>query len=175
MCGLSRVVQLLTLIQDAAMEVMSTKSAEYYRGGALDGISKDDNKSSFKRCRIVPRVMRDVSYIAPQTTLFGLPSALPVYISPASNAILGHPDGELNLTRAVSVQSNNADDKAAKTGIIQGISYVASYPLADILDAKAVEDEREGSPLGMIYQVYVRPDREKTAANIRMAIEGGCR
>lgn len=143
---------------------MSEKSAEYYRGGALDGISKDDNKSSFKKCRLVPRVMRDVSTIVPQTTLFGLPSALPVYISPASNAVLGHPDGELNLTRA-----------AAKTGIVQGVSYVASYPLVDILDAKAEQDEREGEPMGMVYQVYVRPDRVKTAEMIRTAIDGGCR
>ena len=91
---------------------MSEKSAEYYRGGALDGISKDDNKSSFKKCRLVPRVLRDVSTIAPQTTLFGLPSALPVYISPASNAVLGHPDGELNLTRAAA---KTASSKASRT------------------------------------------------------------
>jgi len=93
--------------QEAATTVMNPQSAEYYRGGALDGISKDDNKNSFKRCRIVPRVMRDVSTVAPQTTIFGLPSALPLYISPASNAILGHPDGELNLTRAVSLEHSS--------------------------------------------------------------------
>lgn len=81
---------------------MSRKAGEYYHGGALDGISKDDNKSSFRRCRIVPRVMRDVSTVAPQTSIFGIPSALPIYISPASNALLGHPEGELNLTRGVS-------------------------------------------------------------------------
>lgn len=71
--------------------------------------------------------------------------------------------------------AHEAHDKAAQTGIVQGISYVASYPLRDILDAKAEEDEREGYPMGMVYQVYVRPDRQKTATNIRMAIDGGCR
>jgi L-lactate dehydrogenase (cytochrome) len=47
-------------------------------------------------------VMRDVSAVSPQTTIFGVPSALPIYVSPASNALLGHPDGELNITRGVS-------------------------------------------------------------------------
>jgi len=46
--------------------------------------------------------MRDVSSIRPQTTIFGVESALPIYVSPASNALLGHPDGELNITRGVS-------------------------------------------------------------------------
>jgi isopentenyl diphosphate isomerase/L-lactate dehydrogenase-like FMN-dependent dehydrogenase len=46
--------------------------------------------------------MRDVSSIRPQTTIFGCESALPIYVSPASNALLGHPDGELNITRGVS-------------------------------------------------------------------------
>jgi L-lactate dehydrogenase (cytochrome) len=82
---------------------MVGKKGEYYHGGALDGISNAENKSSFRRCRLIPRVMRDVSVIAPQTTIFGVPSALPIYISPASNALLGHPEGELNLTRGVSL------------------------------------------------------------------------
>lgn len=87
--------------------MMTRKAGEYYHGGALDGISRDENRNSFKRCRIIPRVMRDVSTVAPQTTIFGVPSALPIYISPASNALLGHPDGELNLTRGVSLLSWN--------------------------------------------------------------------
>lgn len=83
---------------------MHPKNQEYYAGGALDGISRDDNLASFRKCRIVPRVLRDVSSVSPQTTIFGVESALPVYMSPASNALLGHPEGELNLTRAVSVK-----------------------------------------------------------------------
>lgn len=90
------------IVQDVAGEIMSKKAGEYYHGGSLDGISRDSNRSSFRRCRLIPRVMRDVSTVAPQTTIFGVPSALPIYISPASNALLGHPDGELNLTRGVS-------------------------------------------------------------------------
>jgi L-lactate dehydrogenase (cytochrome) len=81
---------------------MSKQGAAYYHTGALDGVSMKANKEAYDKCRIVPRVMRNVTSIRPQTSIFGLPSALPIYISPASNAVLGHPDGELNITRGVS-------------------------------------------------------------------------
>lgn len=56
-------------------------------------------------------------------------------------AKLGHPDGELNLTRA-----------AGDAGIIQGISANASVSLDELLDAR-----KEGQPI--IYQLYVNKDR----------------
>jgi L-lactate dehydrogenase (cytochrome) len=51
---------------------------------------------------------------------------------------------------------------------------VASYPLSDILAEKQSLDEEMGEKMGMVYQVYVRPDRVKTAAMVREAIDGGC-
>ena len=69
--------------------------------------------------------MRDVFSVTPQTKIFGIPSALPIYVSPSSNALLGHPLGEINITRG-----------AARTGIVQGISAAASIPLVEILDEK---------------------------------------
>jgi isopentenyl diphosphate isomerase/L-lactate dehydrogenase-like FMN-dependent dehydrogenase len=109
--------------------VLSVKARAYYNGGSDDQHSQcdldlrafckrltvisftalRDNASTFKKCRFIPRVMIDVSKIAPQTTLFGSESPLPIYISPASNALLGHPDGELTLVRGASA-----------TGVVQG-------------------------------------------------------
>jgi L-lactate dehydrogenase (cytochrome) len=65
--------------------------------------------------------------------------------------------------------------QAAKTGIVQGISYVASYPLEDILAEKAEQEEQLGETMGMVYQVYLRKDRTKNAEMIQRAVEGGCR
>ena len=42
--------------------------------------------------------------------MFGLPSSLPIFIAPAALARLGHPDGEMNLTRAAGAE-----------GILQGV------------------------------------------------------
>ena len=51
-----------------------------------------------------------ISQVSTSTTLLGMPSSLPIYVSPAALARLGHPDGEMNLVRA-----------AGAAGILQGV------------------------------------------------------
>ncbi len=58
-----------------------------------------------------PRILRDVTSVDWSTTILGQKSSLPVYISATALGKLGHPDGELNLTRA-----------AGKHGVIQMVS-----------------------------------------------------
>lgn len=88
--------------QAAAESFLPKRAAIYYASASLDEFTKQDNRDAFRKCRLLPRVLRNVRAVAPQTTIFGIPSALPVYISPSSNALLGHPDGELNMVRGVS-------------------------------------------------------------------------
>lgn len=61
-------------------------------------------------CRIWfrPRVLRDVVQVDYSTKILGQKSSMPVYITATALGKLGHPDGELNLTRA-----------AGKFGVIQ--------------------------------------------------------
>jgi L-lactate dehydrogenase (cytochrome) len=47
--------------------------------------------------------------------------------------------------------------------------------LCDILAEKEEMDEQLGDKMGMVFQVYVRKDREKNKEVIRQAIDGGCR
>jgi L-lactate dehydrogenase (cytochrome) len=76
---------------------------DYYGAASLDNITLAENRSSFRKCRLLPRILKDVSTIKPQARIFGVESALPIYVSPASNALLGHPEGEMNITRGVSL------------------------------------------------------------------------
>lgn len=76
------------------------------------------NRTSFSRVWFRPRVLRGVSGkpgIDTSTTLLEdsarIESSLPIYISPAAMAKLGHPEGEVNLTKA-----------ARSAGIVQGVS-----------------------------------------------------
>lgn len=48
--------------------------------------------------------------------MLGMPVALPIYVSPAAMAKLGHPLGEVNITRA-----------AGKAGIIQGVRLPSAF------------------------------------------------
>jgi L-lactate dehydrogenase (cytochrome) len=68
---------------------------------------------------------------------------------------------------------SHPDAQASATGIVQGISAVASYSLADILNEKDQMDEASGRKMGMVYQVYFQRDRSKTEAQVRQAVEGG--
>jgi isopentenyl diphosphate isomerase/L-lactate dehydrogenase-like FMN-dependent dehydrogenase len=55
----------------------------------------------------------------------GVDSQLPIFISPAAMAKLGHPLGEVNLTKG-----------AGECGIVQGISINASCSLDEIMEAR---------------------------------------
>ncbi|OCF60834.1 hypothetical protein L486_00474 [Kwoniella mangroviensis CBS 10435] len=149
-------------LQDAAESFLSPRVINYYGASSLDGYSTAENRTAFRKCRLIPRVMRDVTTVRPQTTIFGVPSALPIYISPASNALLGHPEGELNIVRG-----------ASKTGIVQGVSAAASFPLDEILQEKAKMDQDTGTKMGMVYQVYLSRDRRKNVEQLKEVVDGG--
>jgi L-lactate dehydrogenase (cytochrome) len=55
--------------------------------------------------------LRDAREKDPSSTMLGHYVTLPVYIAPAAMAKLGHPLGEVNLTRG-----------AGECGIVQGVS-----------------------------------------------------
>ena len=51
---------------------------------------------------------------------------------------------------------------------------MSSYPLTDILAEKEQVEEEIGERMGMVFQVYVRANREKTAGLVQEALDGGC-
>jgi L-lactate dehydrogenase (cytochrome) len=70
-------------------------------------------------------------------------------------AKLGHPDGELNLTRA-----------AGKAGIVHGISANSSVSLEELLDAR-----QQHQPV--FYQMYVNKDRSASERILEKIQEKG--
>lgn len=46
-----------------------------------------------------PRVMRNVAEVKTRTSILGIPSSAPFFVSPAAMDRLAHPDGELALAR----------------------------------------------------------------------------
>lgn len=55
--------------------------------------AKAGNARAFSRFYFQPRVMRQVSKCDPSTTLLGFRTSIPVFVSAAALAKLGHPDG----------------------------------------------------------------------------------
>ncbi|KAG8813746.1 hypothetical protein FRC18_002310 [Serendipita sp. 400] len=107
-----------------AKETLPAKAWAYYSSAADDEITNRENHLAYQRIWFRPRVMRDVSKVDWSTTILGHKSSMPVYITATALGKLGHPEGEVLLTRA-----------AAKHGIIQMIPTLASCSFDEIVDA----------------------------------------
>ncbi|EPQ31973.1 uncharacterized protein PFL1_00171 [Pseudozyma flocculosa PF-1] len=148
--------------EKVARSILSDQAWAYYSSAGDDEITMAQNRAAFNRVWFRPRILRKIGSVDSSATLIktsdsaGFSSSLPVYISPAAMAKLGHPDGELNLTRG-----------AGKAGIIQGISANASVGLDEMLDAR-----REGQPT--IYQLYVNKDRSASERILKKVESKGC-
>jgi L-lactate dehydrogenase (cytochrome) len=110
----------------AAEPLLSKVAWAYYASAGDDEISelrrvgprlmvtaKNANADAYQRVLFRPRVLRKVGEADARTDLVGCPTSIPVFIAPAAMAKLGHPLGEINLTRG-----------AGSTGVIQAVSSV---------------------------------------------------
>ncbi|MGJ3558292.1 alpha-hydroxy-acid oxidizing protein [Streptomyces sp. INA 01156] len=121
--------------------------------GSERGRTLDDNTGAFAELGFAPRVVghhaeRDLS-----TTVLGVPSALPVVISPTGVQAV-HPDGEVAVARA-----------AANRGVIMGLSSFASKP---------VEEVAEAHP-NVFYQMYWTGTREAMVQRMERARSVGAK
>ncbi|KAJ7619164.1 FMN-dependent dehydrogenase-domain-containing protein [Mycena polygramma] len=114
----------LTDMEEVARNVLSYKAEAYYSTGTDDHITLTENARGFSRFFFHPRVMRPLGDCDPSTTILGFKSSIPVFVSGAALAKLGHPLGEVNISKG-----------AATTGIIQMVSSNASASPAEIIAA----------------------------------------
>lgn len=109
---------LLNDFETWAERVLSPTAWAYYKSAADSESTMDNNAAAFKNYYFRPRILQDITEGDLATTAVGSPMSMPVFISPAAMAKLGHPLGEVNLTRG-----------AGAKGIVQGVSgHVALTP-----------------------------------------------
>ncbi|KZT72246.1 hypothetical protein DAEQUDRAFT_809145 [Daedalea quercina L-15889] len=138
-----------------ARQVMSEKAWAYYSSAADDEITHRENHAAYHRIWFRPRVLRNVTNVDWSTKILGHPTKMPIYITATALGKLGHPDGELNLTRA-----------AAKHDIIQMIPTLASCSFDEIVDSAAPGQVQ-------FLQLYVNGDREITKKFVQHAEKRG--
>lgn len=141
--------------EKVAERVLSRTAWAYYSSSAEDEASHKNNLRSWSRYWFRPRVMVPVGTIDMTTSIMGIKTALPIFVSPAALAGLGHPEGEVNITRG-----------AGKAGIIQGISSNASRTIEDISAAR-LENQ------ALFFQLYINKDRKESERIIRQIDELG--
>ncbi|KAJ4497502.1 FMN-dependent dehydrogenase-domain-containing protein [Lentinula lateritia] len=151
---LNRVLNLAD-IEDIAKRVLPYPVQAFYSAGTDDEFSLRENTRAFDRFFFHARVMRPVSTCDPSTKILGYDSSLPVFVSGAAQAILGHPEGELNITRA-----------CGNAGIIQMVCTFASIPRARI--AAAILPSQT-----LFFQLYKITDTAASTKVVREAEELG--
>jgi len=129
---------------------------EFVAGGAWSEESLADNVASWKRFRLMPRVLVDEALAEPATTILGQSSTMPVAITPMAAMGLADPAGEAAVARA-----------AAEAGIPIILSTVSS---------RSIEDVAAAAPDGVrFFQLYTQPAPGRGRDLVERAVGAGYR
>ena len=140
--------------ESVAKLVLPTPIYEWIRSGSDDEQSLKDNVSAFRRYRLNPHVLVDVSNIDLATTVQGVPLQFPVLVAPIGVQRAAHPDGEL--------------------GTAAGVTATGALFVEAVNATTSMEDVRARHPeLPFWLQLYNWNDRDALAALIARAEEAG--
>jgi lactate 2-monooxygenase len=137
-----------------AMAAMDPKAANYVWAGAGTEETIDANVEAFKRHRIVPRMLRDVSARDLSTTVLGTAMPAPLLLAPIGVQAVVHPDGELATARA-----------AAAVGAPMIVSTASHFSLEEVAEA--------GGEAPRWFQLYWWGDRELAGSLVDRAGAAG--
>jgi L-lactate dehydrogenase (cytochrome) len=144
----------LTGLEPLAREKMAPEAFEYICGGAGTEDSVRENEAAFRRWRIVPRMLTDVSAPSYASTVLGASLAAPIMLGPVGVLKLAHPEGEAAVARA-----------AASAGVPMILSTAASCTIEEV--AKANGDGQRW------FQFYWPKDRDIAASFLGRAKAAG--
>nr|BAM93325.1 putative (S)-mandelate dehydrogenase [Sphingomonas sp. KSM1] len=113
---------------------------DFFDGAAEDEISLEENIQAFRRLKLVPRPLRDVSSIDPSTTILGKRSELPVAIAPTGGPNFGRHGSDVAIARAA---------------VSAGIPYTLSTSATASIERIARE-----APGRLWFQAYILRNRE---------------
>ncbi|KAJ6091543.1 hypothetical protein N7467_003512 [Penicillium canescens] len=140
-----------------ARRVMKKTAWAYYSSGADDEITMRENHAAFHKIWFRPRILVDVENIDMTTTMLGTKCSIPFYVTATALGKLGHPEGEVVLTKAAHAHN-----------VVQMIPTLASCSFDEIVDAK------QGDQVQWL-QLYVNKDREITRKIVEHAEKRGCK
>jgi len=126
----------------------------YFAGGAGDERCLRENVEAWRRHRLRPRVLVDVSETTAATTVLGTPVSMPLLVAPTAFHRMVHPEGEAATAKA-----------AAAVGTIMCLSTLSTSTPAEVAAAAP------GAPRW--FQLYVFRDRGVTRGLVDQAVEAG--
>lgn len=144
----------------AARERLDPPVYDFFAGGACDEVTVRDNRRAFERIRLRPRVLRGAGTPDLSRSLLGERLLAPLLLAPTAFHALAHPEGERATARAARGQ-----------GCVMIASMASTTAIEDVVrGARAAVDAGPGVWL----QIYVEPDRRRTAELVARAEQAGC-
>src|ERR1700721_1003585 len=89
-------------LEDRAREKLPPGAFAFAAGGADDEITLADNIAAWRRLRLRPRMLRDVTAIDTSVSVLGQRAAMPLMVAPTGRHRLFHPDGERATARGAA-------------------------------------------------------------------------
>ena len=126
---------------------------EYIEGGAADEITVGWNRDAYRKIRLLPRQLNDVSRIDMSVRLLGHDLPHPILLAPTASHMLAHPEGEVATAQGA---------RAANAGMV--LSSYTTIPVETVATVK---------PPLFWFQLYVQ-DKPYTQDLIRRAAAAGC-
>ncbi|KAJ5185294.1 Peptidase M13 neprilysin [Penicillium cf. griseofulvum] len=146
-------------LEEAASKSLSVSARDFFNSGATNQVTLHDNYAAYRKYRLLPRVLRDVSRVNTQISLFDRDITFPLCVSPAGMQVMAHPEGELATSRA-----------CAKMGVNMGVSSYANHSVEEITVAG-----KEVGPIHHVMQLYSMKDKAKQERIVRRAEDAGCK
>jgi isopentenyl diphosphate isomerase/L-lactate dehydrogenase-like FMN-dependent dehydrogenase len=141
-------------LERAAEESLDERAVAYVWGGAGSEDTMRANLEAFRRWRIVPRVLRDISSRDLASEVLGTTTPAPLLLAPVGVQKILHEEGEQATARA-----------AASLGLPLVVSTASSASMEEIADA--------GGDAPRWYQLYWPSDRELAESLVRRAEAAG--
>ena len=133
---------------------LSPEAHAYIAGSAGSGDTARENRQAFRRWRIVPRMLTDVSSPSYASTVLGAELAVPFLLAPVGVLGIAHPGGEAAVARA-----------AASHGVPMVLSTASSTAMEEVAEASG-DGQRW-------YQLYWPQDRAVAASFLARAKAAG--
>ena len=143
-------------LEEKARRVMSERAFAYVAGGAGAERTMAANRAAFDRCRIVPRMLRDLSVRDTSVEVLGMRLPSPLLLAPVGILELAHP---------------GADEAVAKAAGALGVPYIFS-------NQASVPMERTAAAMGStphFFQLYWSKSRDLVASFVQRAETCGSR
>jgi len=144
----------LSRMEEAARAAMTAQAFDYVAGSAGSGDTARENLAAFRRWRIVPRMLTDVSTPSYGRAVLGTELTVPFLLAPVGVLAIAHPDGELAVARAAAAQR-----------VPMILSTAASATMEDVAEANG-----DGPRW---YQLYWPKDRSVAASLLGRAQAAG--